>query len=154
MSIKFAKYYDVTKLAENMLKDKKLNCYSDIMKELAGIYICSDINDFWICRIQKNLNEEYEYEEGTFLIERNKIDNWDVIDKVCELRGRKTYVKCDKVTMNNFIDTESEIKLFEAVLTIDDERGFENWDCSQHDSLEECLVILADIYGIEEIDVA
>lgn len=154
MSIKFAKYYDVTNLVKRMIADGKLDCYPDIMDNLAGVYICSDTNDFWICRIQKNINEDYEDEEGTFLIERNKIDNWDVIENVCKTFGKIFPRQYTKMDMHNFIDTTIETRLFEAVLLIDDFNTMENWDCWQHDSLEECIKDIADIYGIEELGIA
>lgn len=154
MSVKFAKYYNVTKLVEKMIKDKKLDCYPEAMNNLAGVYICSDTNDFWICRIQKNINEEYEEEDGVFLIERNRIDNWDVIEKVHEVFGKRLPLEYSKFSMHHFIDSTVETKLFVAVLLIDDWNTMENWDYWQRDSLEECIDDIADIYGIEELFVA
>lgn len=36
-------------------------------------FICPDVNDYWFVRIIGGVNEDYEKEEGSFLIERNNI---------------------------------------------------------------------------------
>ncbi|MDF2950554.1 MAG: hypothetical protein K0S18_137 [Anaerocolumna sp.] len=154
MSVKFAKYYNVTNLVKKMIKDGKLDCYSDCMDNLSGVYICSDTKDFWVARINKDLNDEYDEEEVVYLIERNKIDNWDVIEKVGETFNKETPRQYTKIDMHNFINETSERMLFEAVLMIDDFNGLENWDNYQCDSLEDAIDNLADIYGIEEFKVA
>jgi hypothetical protein len=154
MSVKFAKYYNVTGLVKKMIEQGKLDCYSDCIDSLAGVYICSDIRDFWIARINKELNDEYEEEDGVYLIERNKIDNWDVIEKVGEVFNKSTPRQYTRMDMHNFINDASERMLFESVLMIDDFNGLENWDNYQCDGLEEAIETIADIYGIEEFKVA
>lgn len=154
MNIKFAKYYDVTELVNKMIKENKLDCYSDCIDSLVGIYICSDTRDFWIARINKDTNEDYEEKEGIFLIERNKIDNWNVIEKVCEVFNRRLPILYTKIDMHNFINTTPIKWLLESVLLIDDLNGLENWDNLQCESLEKAIDTLADIYGIEEYKVA
>lgn len=151
MRIKFAKYYNATDLVNKMIKEDKLDCYKDCIDSFTGIYICSDTNDFWIARINKNLNEDYNEEEGVFLIERNKIDNWDVIEKVCEVYKKKTPREYTKFHMHDFINSTPFERLLESVLLIDDFNGLENWDNYQCNSLKEAIETLADIYGIEEI---
>lgn len=72
--MEFAKYYNVTKLVNDMQKKEEIDTYP--MEEdtkFAGVYVCMDTNDFWISRISKDVNEDYDYEEGTYLVERNLI---------------------------------------------------------------------------------
>jgi hypothetical protein len=114
MSVKFAKYYNVTDLVNKMIKENKLDCYEDCIDNFAGVYICSDTNDFWIARININLKEDYEEEDGVYLIERNKIDNWDVIEKVHSIFGNTIPKQYTKIDMHNAINHISEDRLFQA----------------------------------------
>ena len=36
-------------------------------------FICPDVTDFWLARVLEGVNENYENEDGAFLIERNNI---------------------------------------------------------------------------------
>lgn len=88
--MEFAKYYNVTKLVDDMQKKEEIDTYP--MEEdtkFAGVYVCMDTNDFWISRISKDVNEDYDYEEGTYLVERNKFDIYTVADKLFELYSKK-----------------------------------------------------------------
>ena len=73
--MRFAKYYNVARLVDDMQKKEEIDTYPTEAKDkFVGVYICMDTNDFWISRISKDLNEDYDYEEGMYLIERNKFD--------------------------------------------------------------------------------
>ena len=78
MGMEFAKYYDVTKILEKLIKEEKLNTYKD--ENIYELFIYADNNDFWVARVYKDTNEEWENEEGIWLIERNKINKYDIID--------------------------------------------------------------------------
>lgn len=67
MKFEFAKYTEITDLAFKVNPSYKKDGY-------IRFFICPDVWDFWLCRILTNTNEEYEYEEGCFLLERNKIE--------------------------------------------------------------------------------
>ncbi len=58
--MEFAKYYNVSNLVEEMQKLEEIDCYPTDNGKFEGVYICMDTNDFWISRINKGYNEEYE----------------------------------------------------------------------------------------------
>ena len=58
--MEFAKYYNVSNLVEKMQKAEEIDCYPTDKDKLEGVYVCMDTNDFWISRINKGYNEEYE----------------------------------------------------------------------------------------------
>ena len=87
--MEFAKYYNVSNLVEEMQKAEEIDCYPTDNDKFEGVYVCMDTNDFWISRINKGYNEEYEREDGKYLVERNKISIYDVMDKLHELYSKK-----------------------------------------------------------------
>ena len=87
--MEFAKYYDVSHIIDDMVKKEEVDCYPTCEDKFKGVYVCMDTNDFWISRINKWYNEEYEKDENKYLIERNKISIYDVMDKLHELHGKK-----------------------------------------------------------------
>lgn len=58
--MEFAKYYDVSKIVDDMKEKEEIDCYPTGDDKFKGVYVCMDTNDFWICRIIKGYNEEYE----------------------------------------------------------------------------------------------
>lgn len=87
--MEFAKYYNVSNLVEEMKKAEEIDGYPTGDDKFEGVYVCMDTNDFWISRINKGYNEEYEREDGKYLVERNKISIYDVMDKLHELYSKK-----------------------------------------------------------------
>lgn len=66
MTFEFAKYTEITDYAF------KINPgYRD--ENYIRFFICPDVNDFWLVRILKGYNEEYEHDEESYLLERDKI---------------------------------------------------------------------------------
>ena len=65
MKIEFGIFTEVTKLAKSVAP----NTY-DIYEK---VYICPDTRNWWIVGIQKDINDKYEKEEGTWLCERADI---------------------------------------------------------------------------------
>lgn len=47
-----------------------------------------DTNDFWIARINKGYDENYNENEDKYLVERNEISIYDVMDKLHEIHGK------------------------------------------------------------------
>ena len=111
----FAKYYDITDIAK---------AYDTSYETYEKVYICVDTWDFWIARIQKGFNTEYEKEEGSFLLERNKVAKED---------------------RRQGLRSKSQI---EAVLEEDD---FGNWDVEQSYSEEDLVELLDAGFGIGEL---
>ena len=153
--MEFAKYYDVSDIVDAMIEKEEIDGYPIGNEKFSGIYVCMDTNDFWISRINKGYNEEYERDDDKFLVERNKISIYDVMDKLHEIHGKKLpefnekemqYEQKNKVHM--FIGRFNVMEIIKAVIILDDEDGLSNWDCCEADSLEEAIQIVDGGYGI------
>lgn len=117
MKFEFAKYHDITTIAHK---------HSEEYKGYKKIFLCVDVNDFWIARIQEGYNEDYEREEGKWMVERNKIG---------------------KDSKKQTIEGLHQIK---KVLDLDLEDGLSNWDYEVRDSEEEVVDLLDDGFGFGE----
>lgn len=107
-----------------------------------------DTNDFWISRISKDLNEEYDYEKGTYLIERNKFDIYTVADKLFELYKKRLPRALNKNTCHRYFDQFEEKDICRAVIMLDDWDGLSNWDDCEVGSLEDEIDIIDGGFGI------
>lgn len=114
-----------------------------------------DTNDFWISRINKGYNEEYELERGKYLVERNKFSIYDVMDKLHEWYEKKlpefsekdlSYEQKNKV--HDYLKKFKTKDICRAVISLDDYDGLSNWDNYEVDSLEEAIDIVDGGYGI------
>lgn len=153
--MEFAKYYNVSNLIEDMQKAKEIDCYPTDNDKFEGVYVCMDTNDFWISRILKGYNEKYERDDNMHLVERNKIDIYDVMDKLHELHGKKLpdfneYIghMQKRNAVKRYISQHGTLNIIKAVIILDDEDGLSNWDCCKADSLEEAVEIIDGGYGI------
>lgn len=153
--MEFAKYYDVSKIVEDMQTKEEIFSYPTDDDKFKGVYVCMDTNDFWICRILKGYNEEYEQDEDMYLVERNKFSIYDVMDKLHEQFGKRLpeFEKNELlfVQKNKAHDYFRKFKtkdIINAVIILDDEDGLTNWDCSEAESLEEAIGIIDGGYGI------
>lgn len=156
--MEFAKYYEASHIVDDMMEKNKVDCYPTGEDKFEGVYVCMDTNDFWISRINKGYNEEYGEEDGKYLVERNKISIYDVMDKLHEQFGKQMPVfrKNDsefemKNKAHNYIDKFKTKDIIRAVIILDDEDGLCNWDCYEADSLEEAIEIIDGGYGILKI---
>lgn len=156
--MRFAKYYDVSSFVEKMTDNGDITCYPSGDNKYLGIYICMDTNDFWISRILKGYDENYEENPDKYLVERNKFSNIDVIEKVCEIFNGKIPLITNKdndytrrIKSHNFFDRYATKQICQAVILLDDEDGLTNWDCCEADSLEECIDIIDGGFGIEQM---
>lgn len=147
--MEFAKYYDVTEYVKELCKNKELECY--VGCDFKGVYVCEDSNDYWIVRISKGYNADFEEDENSYLAEREKISLYDVADKLSEAYGRKLPQFDTPISdfayrneIKRWIDRFSDKQIIKAVLQIDDFNGLENWDCWDSDSMDE---IIRDIDG-------
>lgn len=153
--MEFAKYYNVSDIVDNMIKNEEIDCYPTGEEKFDGVYVCMDTNDFWISRINKGYNEDYEKDENKYLVERNKIDIYDVMDKLHELHGKKLpdfneYIghMQKRNAVKRYISQHGTLNIIKAVIILDDEDGLSNWDCCEADSLEEAVEIIDGGYGI------
>lgn len=109
----FAKYTEITDIAFKVNPDYKKDGY-------VRFFICPDVWDFWFVRILEGANKDYEKEEGSYLLERNKIP----MDKKGQLL------------------TISKVK---QIIMKDD--GC-NWDYEQGYDVEKLIDIIDDGFGI------
>ena len=156
--MKCYKYYDVSKIVENMQKNKEIDCYPIGDNKFCGVFVCMDTNDFWIARINKGYNEDYEKEEGKFLVERNRISIYDVMDRLHELHSKKlpNFEETDsqyelKNKCHYYLNKFKERDIIQAVVYLDDFDGLSNWDCYETNSLEEAIDTIDGGFGILNI---
>lgn len=120
--LEFAVATDVTTLAHTLNKE-----YDD--SNYTKIYLIPDTKNLWLIRILPNHNEEYDIEEGKFLVERNDIDYDDIQTNDC----------------NSSTDLIGNFNAIKQVL-IDDE--LDNWDVHEYDSEEDAICSISDGFGI------
>lgn len=148
--MEFAKYYNITKTLNKMIEEKKLDCYTKDYCQ--GLFICMDTHDFWLCRILEGYNEEFEQEEGKFLIERNKIDKYDFIEFVKEKINDDSEIN-NRQNRDYYIDKCLNLNtIIENLIFMDDDNGLESWDNYKTDSYEEAIDIIDGEYGIIQLD--
>ena len=146
--MKFAKYYHVTGLLNKMIDEDVLKQYQkDYAQEL---YICMDTHDFWICRILKDINEEAESQEGTWLIERNKINQYEFLGFI-EKKYNRDYKIENRQDRDNTLNKMSSSFVIKNLILLDDYNGLENWDNEEFDSLNKCIEVLDAGFGIIEL---
>lgn len=115
LKFEFGKYTEITDLAFKLNPSYKENGY-------VRFFICPDTNDFWFVRVLEGVNEDYEDEEGVYLIERNNIR---------KARG-------EKLTLQKTKD-----------IILDDDGC--NYDILECDSMDEVIENIADIFGINNL---
>ena len=141
-------YYDVTSLVEREMKKGKISGYSCYI----GVYVYEEGLSFWVVRIQEDINGDYKREEGKFLLERNEIDKDDVVDYILKKRGTNSETEGinDIYKTDEFLESLPLEELMVSILEVDhDEKGLENWDYEEYDSLVECLETI-DIHEVIE----
>lgn len=149
--MEFAKYYNVTNKLNEMLEKKEQILFSYTKDYCKGLFICEDTHDFWICRILENTNEDYDQEEGKYLIERNKIDKYEFCEFLKEQKNDDSDIN-DRWTRDFYIDKCFPINdIIETLILMDDDKGLENWDNKECDSYEEAIEVLDNGYGIIEL---
>lgn len=113
MKFEFAKYTDVTELAFKVNVEYRNNPY-------VKVYICEDTRVFWISRILKGFNEEYEVCPDMYLVERERIDK----------------------------DVRSETLYAGKARRILESDELEGWDGHAYHSLEEAIESIDGGYGL------
>lgn len=153
--MEFAKYYDASDIVDIMIKNEEIDCYPIGEEKFEGVYVCMDTHDFWISRISKGYNEKYKKDEGKYLVERNKISIYDVMDKLHELFKKKLHeFKASDIQfeqknkVHQYLKSFSTLNIIRAVILLDDYDGLSNWDCCEVNSLEEAIYIIDGGYGI------
>ena len=117
MQFEFGKYTDITELAFEVNPSYKRDGF-------VKFFICPDVWDFWFVRIVSNTNGDYEYEEGSYVLERNKIEM------------SKKGEKLTKQKVRNIISEDDG----------------SNWDFEQSYSLEDLIEMVDGGFGILNIN--
>lgn len=113
MTFEFAKYTEITDLAFKLRSDYKDEGY-------VRFFICPDVLDYWFVRILKGYDKDYNPDEDSFILERNKIQK----------------------------DHKSEMLTLTKVkeIILDDDNS--NWDYEQSYDINELIDMLDDGFGI------
>lgn len=142
--MKFATYYNVTNRMKELMKEKALTSFNIFTK----YYVCQDVHDFWICRVQENLNIDYEPEDGTYLLERHQIDHYDFITFLEETQACEVDDITNRQKKDSFLNGLSLSLVVDHLLLLDEKTGFENDDCDDFECFEDCEETIDDGFGI------
>lgn len=115
MRFEFAKATDVTEYAFSKNPEYKNNSY-------VKLFVIPDVNDTWLVRVLEGFGEDYEQIDGSYIVEREKLDN--------DFKGQKV--------------------TYSRLLRIIDNDTFENWDYTVCDSIESAIDIVDGGYGFVE----
>lgn len=66
MKFEFAKYTEITDFAFRIMPELKENGY-------IRMFICPDSNNYWLQRILKGFDEEYEKDDDSYILERQML---------------------------------------------------------------------------------
>ena len=156
--MEFAKYYNVSDIVNQMQVNEEIDCYPSGEDKFKGVYVCMDTNDFWVSRILKGYDEDYNQNENKYLVERNRISIYSVMDKLHDVFGKRLpifeendmgYERKNKV--HAYLEKFSTKEIIKAVIVLDDEDGLSNWDCCEADSLGGAIEIIDGGFGILKI---
>lgn len=159
---KLGHVYDVTKYFNDLVATDKMyglkNRDGKCIYE-HGYFLCHDVWDTHIYRIQVGINSEYEEEERTKIIETENIHHEDLVDFCIE--------KFELDEDDFDVDTREKIEiligkiglqeLLKAIVEKDYDNGFENYDVDEfrYDEPLEALIERIDGgYGITKIDLS
>ncbi len=157
---KLGHVYDVTKYVNDLAQADKMvgiihNDGTCIYEH--GYFICHDVLDTHIYRIQVGINSEYEKEERTKIIESKDISHEDLVDFCIEkFELNKTDFDVDtREKIEILIEKIGLQELLKTIVEMDYNSGFENDDVDEfrYDKPLEALIRRIDGgYGITKID--
>lgn len=135
MKINFMDLYDVTLLFNGAIKDKYSPAYTHM-------YIQQDTWDFQIYRIQKG---DYEENQVVYTVENQKISKSDVLDKL--------KMNDPKIDVRSAFEYIYGYEVFMAILKLDADSGYENWEYETCETLEEAVsMVTEDHYTVHPVD--
>lgn len=151
--LKFAETYEITDYIKELIKDNKFPSYKEGFEDnLKKVYICYDTNDTHVLRVLSNINEDYDYEEGSYVVEENRISNFDIPEMLMKLFRTPEKIIYTKFGISEYLNKVASKQFVEAVITIDDKAGMENWDSCQYDNMGECLEVIDNGFGTTKFD--
>lgn len=123
-----------------------------------GYFICHDVLDTHIYRIQVGINSEYDYEPRTKIIETNDISH-EKLAEYCAEKFELGYLSdIDVREVTDFLIHGIGVeKLLKAIVEIDYDDGFENCDVDEYrydTPLSELINNIDGGYGITKIELA
>ena len=99
-------------------------------------YIAFDVRSVHILRVQENINDEYEHEDGCVLLEHGLYDyNYQVIEYFEENMNIDRYTGDDRLFIEKMFNTLGKVETLKAIVDMDAENGFENEDCHSFNSM-------------------
>lgn len=116
MKFEFAKYTEITDYAFKRNAEYQAVGYT-------RLFICEDVWNFHLLRVLPGLNEEYEEDENSILVELQEID----------------------------VNKKGERLTFRRLNEILDEDDFSNYDCKAFSDMESVIESIASIYGINNL---
>ena len=116
MTLEFGKYTEITDFAFKVNPNYKNEGF-------IRFFICPDVNTFWFVRILEGYNEDYETEDGSYILERNNIEKNDKSEKLTVSKVRKI---------------------------IEEDSG-DNWDITQSFDLDDLISDLDGGFGINDL---
>jgi hypothetical protein len=148
--MEFAKYHNAMEVVKEMIEKEEIYGYSNNGEiNYEGVYVCLDTNDFWLCRILKGYDEEYEDSDG-YLVERNNFDIYQVAEKLEEIYDAPCFNTMGKNNIHKYFSKFTTKQIIKVIILLDVDNGFENWDNCEADTLEEAIEIIDGGFGIVE----
>lgn len=147
--------FDMTEYFNQQVKDNKIIGIGESYKH--GYYICRDVFDMHVYRIQVGINAEYEDEPRTKIIEQEDIPH-DKLQEFCEELGffKNGFVCADvRDYPNAMIKIIGLENLLKAIVAYDYENGFGNYDVQEfrYDTpMSELIDIIDGGYGITKFE--
>ena len=93
-------------------------------------FIAFDVRSVHVLRVQENINDEYEHEDGCVLLEHGMYDyNYQVIEYFEENMNIDRYTGDDRMFIEKMFKTLGQVDTLKAIVDMDAENGFENEDC-------------------------
>lgn len=93
-------------------------------------YIAFDVRSVHVLRVQENINDEYEHEDGCVLLEHGMYDyNYKVIEYFEENMNIDRYDGDDRLFIDKMFKTLGKVETLKAIVDMDAENDFENEDC-------------------------
>ena len=93
-----------------------------------GYYIAFDVRSVHILRVQENLNDDYEYEEGSIMLEHEMIDYANDIIDFFEEEYQVKYTGDDRTFINAMMTRFGTKKVLQIIADYDAQNGYENYD--------------------------
>lgn len=105
--------------------------YANAKEEtLVRYFIAFDVRSVHVLRVQENINDEYEHEDGCVLLEHGMYDyNYQVIEYFEENMNIDRYTGDDRLFIEKMFKTLGQVDTLKAIVDMDAENGFENEDC-------------------------